>query len=231
MKEFAIVNIAVASYDSWYHRGQMRLRHSLESVGALERCDLVFSRRETAETISPYSDKVLSMKRAAEMGYKKILWLDCSITAIRPIDDMLNWIEKEGYYMYRSGYNACQTASDAALKFYNISRDEAEKHPECASNVVGINLENEKGYNLYLNWINSVNNEILTEIKFPNESQRLIYSEDKRFYFPRSDQSCISLSSINAGCSMQDHNHFVCRNEGDFKPTESVIFMLKGGDY
>jgi len=231
MKEFAIVNIAVAQNDSWYHRGQMRLRLSLESVGALERCDLVFSRRETAETSCAYEDKMLSIRRAAEMGYKKILWLDCSITAIRPIDDMLNWIEKEGYYMYRSGYNACQTASDAALKFYNISRDEAEKHPECASNVVGLNLENEKGYNLYINWMNSIGSGLIDTIKFPNESQRKLYSLDERFLHCRQDQEMISISSINAKCSMQDHNHFVCRNEGDFKPTESVIFMLKGGDY
>lgn len=232
MKEFAIVNISIGSPESWYHRGQARLRNTLEYFGALERCDLIFTKRESAETISPYSDKILSMKRAAELGYKKLLWLDCSITAIRPIDDILNWIEEKGYYMYVSGANACQTSSDAALQFYNISRDESEKYPECASNVVGINLETQVGKNLFFNWTNSINNHILTEIKFPNEQQRLLYSQDSRFLHPRSDQCALSLSAINCGgLEMQDHNHFVCRNEGDFKPSETVIFMLKGGDY
>jgi len=227
-----IVNVAIGDADSWYHRGQARLFQSIKdhtpNFGYVA-ANLI-SKKTPLEAAFPYEEKIAAVKYAAENGYTKILWLDCSIMAIRPLNDIWNYIEKNGYYLYKSGENACQTANDNALNFYGISRDTAELYDECASNVVGLNLDTEVGFNLYNLWISSLNGTANRGVKFPTGTQRLLESEDPRFKYARQDQSTLSLSAAKlGGLKMEDHNHFVYRDEAGNVPSETAIFKLKGG--
>lgn len=227
-----VVNVAIGDTDSWYHRGQARLIQSMidHSVQFEHVKSVLMIKKHPTEAPFPYEEKIRAVKSSVEQGFRKILWLDCSIMAIRPLNNIWEYIEKNGYYLYKSGENACQTANDNALDFYGISRNEAEKHNECASNVVGLNLDTEVGLNLYNLWTSSLNGTANRGVKFPSGTERLLESEDPRFKYARQDQTTLSLSAaVLGGVKMEDHNHFVYRDEGGNTPSETAIFRLKGG--
>lgn len=227
MKDKAIVNIAVCGKTSWYINGQKRLMDSIKKLG--EDADLIFTQYENIRLKSAYEDKVLAIKEAVEMGYKKILWLDCSITAIKSLHPIWDRIEKDGYYLYESGSNCAVTCNDKCLNNYGVTRDEAEMIYECASNVVGINLENETGISFYKLWISSLLNESNLGEKWPDENQRLAESTDSRFKYHRNDQSCASLSAGLLGLTLDKEGYFVRRFENK-NESETNILILKGGE-
>lgn len=229
LKNKVIINCSIGSDTSWYHRGQDRLKESLFNQNSFLESEIYFTRRHEPETGNVYEDKIKAVKEAAEKGYTQLLWLDCSITAIRPLDDIWNWIGEKGYYLYESGYNCAQTSNDDCLKYYGVSRNLAEKMHECASNVVGFNLSHKRGRELFDEWVISLTSTANRGIKWPSAEERLKESSDSRFQFHRQDQSTLSLAAGILGLALEKHNHFVFRAESDHIMNESVIFKLKGG--
>lgn len=219
-----IVNLAVGTKESWYHSGQQRLKESLLVQNS--ETDLFFINK-VGKTSNPYFDKLQAIKSAVENGYRKLLWLDCSIVAIKDLTPIWNYIEQKGYYLYSSGYNCAQTSNDYSLQCYNITRDRAETFTECASNVVGINLDTEIGNSFYQEWIKSLSNGSLDGIKWPKEQERRRESIDKRFLFHRQDQTTASLAANIVGIKMEQEGHFISRLENGISQT--AILTLKGG--
>lgn len=224
-----IVNIAVGDPHSWYPHGSNALRKSLLDNGV--ECDLLFTKRQYPQYCSPYMDKVKSILDAHEQGYNQILYLDCSIKAIRSLDDIWNWIDTEGHYLYESGYNCAQTSNDQCLENFGITRDTAETFKEAATNVIGINTLELSGQQL----INELDMQHITNSiqgrKWPNEEQRLIESIDPRFLFHRQDQTVISIIAGKYKMKLDKVNHFVMRDEYDNQINDTTIFKLKGGIY
>lgn len=224
----AIVNIAVASDTSWYHSGQKRLLESLKKQG--ENADFLFERYEHPKFLTPYADKIHAIYQAYKKGYAKILYLDCSIQAVRPLDDIWAYINENGYYLYQSGYNCAQTCNDKSLNAYGITRDEAQSIYECASNVFGIDCETQRGKDFVEKICASISTGAVYGHKFPNEEQRLQESQDPRFLHHRQDQSVISLVASLYNFFLEREGHFVSRWENaEHTMNENVIFTLKGG--
>lgn len=219
-----IVNISVGDHNSWYHNGQERLLQSLKEVG--DSSDLLFT-KQYGRVSNPYVEKVRQIRTAVEKGYKNLLWLDCSIKAIGNTDAIWEYINENGYYLYTSGYNCAQSSNDYSLNCYGVNRDEAEAFPECASNVVGINLNSIKGRAFYELWVKSIEDGSMNGVKWPNTQQRLKESEDPRFLFHRQDQTTASLAANLAGCKMEEQGHLVSRVETGI--TNTTIFTLRGG--
>lgn len=178
---------------------------------------------------SPYLDKVNSLIVAYQKGYRYILYLDCSITAIRPLDDIWNHIKKYGHYLYKSGYNCAQTTNDRCLNNFGITRDTAEHFHEAATNVIGIDTESVTGMKL----INELQMDHIPEsiqgVKWPNEYQRLQESHDSRFAFHRQDQAVISIIAGKYNMHLDEGNNFVMRDENNNEINNNTIFKLKGG--
>jgi hypothetical protein len=230
-EELAIINISVGTIGSWYHRGQEALRDSLGHVGGpgmMFFCSMVLDPGHELDR-SVYDEKVLAIKEAATQA-DMILWLDCSITAVRQLNDIWKYIEENGVYLYQSGANCAQTCNDHCIESYGITRDEAEKIPECASNVVGINLNHPIGKKFFDLWMESLENGANIGYKWPNEHERISESTDYRFKYHRQDQSSASLAAHLAGVKLEPEGHFVVRHENlDYHKNDSIIFVLKGG--
>lgn len=223
----AIINAAICSEHSWYIKGQQKLRESLLSVG--EDAELLFTQYEELILHSVYEDKILAIKNAKDKGFTKLLWLDCSITAIKSLQPIWDTIEKKGYYLYESGSNCAITCNDNSLMQYGVSRTKAADYYECASNVVGINLEHPKGKAFFDLWISSLRNGANLGLKWPTEIQRLQESQAEIFKYHRQDQSTASLSAGILGLELQKEGIFVSRYENQNKK-ESTILILKGGE-
>jgi len=222
----SIVTLAVGTETSWYHLGQQRLVDSLLQHGESE---IFLAKYEKVTWGSPYEDKIAHIRHAGSY-FKKLLWLDCSITATKPLTEMWDYIENNGVYLYQSGANCAETCNDNCLRHYGITRDQAALIPECASNVVGINLEHPKGKKFFDSWVGSIGTGANIGHKWPTLTQRLGESLDPRFKYHRQDQSTASLAANIAGVKLENEGHFVCRKENlEYHKNESIIFVLEGG--
>lgn len=224
----AILNYAVGSTSSWYFRGQDVLRRSLKEFSE-DKLLVSGSLINPEEQTSPYQEKVSWIKEQGVI-FDMLLWLDCSITAVRSLQPIWDHIESNGVYLYQSGANCAQTCNDNCLKRYGITRDEAELIPECASNVVGINLNHPAGKLFFDLWVNSLESGANFGVKWPSETERLLESQDPRFKYHRQDQSSASLAAHLASVKLDREGHFVVRAENlEHHDNDSIIFVLRGG--
>jgi hypothetical protein len=230
MSNRVIVNVAVSDYDSWYRKGQERLLNSLQKHNNKSNYD--FSIMRDSIYGNPYADKIMSIYNAYKRGYKYILYLDCSITAIKNTEPIWNYIEEKGCYLYKSQEeeNCAVTCNDHSLFCYGVTRDSAENMLECSSSVFGISLETDFGQQFIEDIARSVSNGAVNGIKWPTEEQRLMESADQRFKYHRQDQSVISLVAGKLNLPMEQEGHFVSRWENaEITMNENIIFTLKGG--
>lgn len=215
--------IVSAGVGKWYPQGVARLERSLVYHGYAGDMMLYTDLPPGSPTHEqmPYGMKLAALKSAVDLGYERILWLDASIVCIRHPKDMFDAIGHDGHYLYTSGYNCAQTVSDACLRIFGITRDEAEKIPECASNVVGFDLGNPVGRDFYQRWLKASQ-----DGSFKGSREHDNQSTDRRFLFHRQDQSAASLICHQLGIPLHNPHGLCC----DYHPTmpESIIFYRQG---
>lgn len=79
---------------------------------------------------NPYAFKVYCWKKAIDMGYEQILWLDSSCVAIRNIKPIFDKIYTEiGYIGQEAGHMLGNWCNDEALEYFGITRELAMTIP------------------------------------------------------------------------------------------------------
>ncbi len=100
-----------------------------------------------------YAFKIYALERAFAAGFSTMLWLDSAFQPIGSLAPLWKEIEEQGWYIQQQGSavlgNWC---SDAALGIFGIGRDEAMRIPLCYSGLVGLNLRNTTGNNIWTAW-------------------------------------------------------------------------------
>lgn len=208
---------------NWYPKGQERLVRSLVFHGSAAD-HLTFKDTWPTpgyNTDCPYHIKPSAFEYAIEQGYRRILWLDCSVWAIKnpmPVWDVIN---SEGFYIWRSGYNAAQTCSDKCLEYFGVTRDEAEKIPDSNTSMFGVNMDNPTAEQFITRWIRAAK-------KGAFEGSRLHdnQSSDPRFLFHRQDQSAATLIAHQLNLKLHNPGEYSAFYEPN--PPESVVFLMKG---
>lgn len=158
----------------WYPIGQKRLINSLRHHGfrhdivALECTPMqnswlvtgsVNGRYIEPEIISGYkSDCVYTLKAAAfhcvqDLGYDTILWLDCSVWAIKDPEPIFDIIAQDGHYFWRSGFSIGNTCSDKCLNYFGMSREKALRTNDCSTSMFGLKLSNPDSKNFLHDWL------------------------------------------------------------------------------
>jgi hypothetical protein len=210
----------------WYPAGIDRLKNSLIHHGWGG--DTIFWKDEypngcPSHQDNPYSMKIFAFKEAFNRGYNVVCWLDCSFWAIRnpmPIFDIVN---EYGNFGFRSGYNCAQTCPDNLLQNTGISRDEAEKIPETATGIVGINYANPKGKEVFDYW-----EEMCSMGLFKNSrSHNAAESSDPRYLHGRQDQSAYSMALYKAGVQFDYQDFVAYYNNGKpgYNPDKCYFFI------
>ncbi len=188
-----IINVAL---DYWYPKGQARLKESLYKVGY--EGDILTWTNEWPKggynQQNAYNCKAAAFERAIEAGYKNILWLDCSVWAIKDITDIFTAIDQDGFYMIDNGYNCAQTCSDTCLKYFNVTRDNAEKMREVASGILGISMGKSVGVRFIDRFIQGCKDGAADGSRLHDNQ-----SKDPRFLFHRQDQSVASIVLAQMG--------------------------------
>ena len=143
--EYCIIVVGVGQ---WYPKGIERLKLSLVSMGY--RGDFIsFIDRyppgcPTHQEVS-YAFKAYALAHVRELGYKRAMWLDCSMWAISPVDHLFDIIQSEGYLFQFANHWVGNWCTESVLRQYGITREEAMKIPMFPSGCFGISFESEIG--------------------------------------------------------------------------------------
>lgn len=188
-----------ASYQGWYARGSKRLERSLIYHGWNYDINIwndeQISQMEYFNPDFPYTVKAAAICQAIKMGYSRIIWMDCSLWAVRNPNILMDMLNHNGGLFIRSGFNLAQTASDNDLKFAGFDRNHAEKLDELWSCIFGINLEIPKSKKFVELFLNAAQFGVFNTPRHNDGYQ----STDKRFLFPRQDQTAASIAYHLAG--------------------------------
>lgn len=73
--------------------------------------------------INPYAFKIYCFRKALKAGYRKILYLDSSVFAVRDVQPAFDIIDRDGYLMQEAGHYLKDWINDEALHYFGISRN------------------------------------------------------------------------------------------------------------
>ncbi len=139
---------------------------------------------------NPYAFKVWAFQEAFDMGYKVVVWLDCSFWATMNPMPMMDWVVDNGLYLFKSGYSLRQTCPDILAAAYGVEREELTEVPEFATGCVGINIDNPIGKDFFFRWKEMCNKGLFKG----NRQHDYRDSLDPQFVHARQDQSAASMA-------------------------------------
>jgi hypothetical protein len=217
-----IISVGV---NGWYPAGIDRLERSLIMHGYAG--DYRFWKNEypllsPSHEENPYAFKIYAFEEAIAMGKKIILFLDSSFWCIKTPHEIFDIINDNGVFGFRTGYNCAETCSDAALQWAGFSRDEAEKLPEIASGMVGLNMDNPNGKRVYELWKQGCEFGLFKN----NRIKDPLDSTDYRFIHARQDQSIWSLAIHMVGLDINYTDY--CSYYGTGYDPDKCLFFING---
>lgn len=215
--------------EGWFANGQLRLIGSLNGKKAPDVDVFAFNEHHLKDSEyyypdCPYTIKAAALDRAIKLGYDQILWLDCSVTAMKSLGELWELIDRDGYYFMAGGWNCAQECNDKSLEYFNYTRDEAELIHSLWSCIFALDLRNEKAKKVAELFLQAAKDKI-----FHGSRNHDNQSSDPRFKHHRQDQSVLSLAFHRVGLETfhppQIHMYYA----GMGKELESNLFRVQGG--
>lgn len=214
----------------WYAKGVARLERNLYFHGfpgdfmGWENTDPTLHVEKSHDAF-PYYFKIGAFEAARRAGGTHILWCDASLYPIREVMPLFDFINANGFYVFRTGYNLAQTVNDRTLEALGLSRDDLGDFPEYASGCVGFNFKNDKAKELYSLWKSYMDQGLSRGRREENK----IESTDPRFLHHRQDQTCLSLAMYKLGLSINEQDYVAYYNaNGTGYDKEKCIFFIQG---
>ncbi len=189
-----------AGIGQWYSRGAQRLSDSLSAHGWQHDRQIWIDDWPPVKMPrdSIYNIKAAAFDYALRQGYSTIIWGDASITAVRDPQPFVDRIQADGYWIGQSGYSAAQTASDAQIQYFGVSRDWAAQVHDCATGLFGVNVDNPTMRAFVEQWVKAGRDGAFHGSRFHANQ-----SKDPRFQFCRQDQSAASLLLGKMGVALK----------------------------
>ncbi len=145
-----IINVSTKKY--W--KGQRRLKSTLQ--GNTDADLLFFKHEEQVGALSHhesmYGFKPMAFKKAYDLGYRKILWLDASMLVIKDLNPIFEAIEKDGYFFQDSGWMNDRWTTEKAKSYFGTDQGKM-----ISSGVLGLNLDNPVASDFLYLWIGAMN--------------------------------------------------------------------------
>ena len=212
----------------WYIKGQERLKKSLEDFNYKGDILLFTDPKEInckTHQENPYSFKPYAIKKAKDMGYTNVTWVDASFYAVKEINFIDEHLEKFGYGFQESGWNVSQWTNDKCLELFKEEREPLFEAKMISSGFMSFNFNFEicnTALNMFLesadngSFIGKWNNKDQTE------------SLDSRVLGHRHDQSAISIIINKLKLKISDNDTFFCYNYSHIVNFPDVCFYIAG---
>jgi UDP-N-acetylglucosamine:LPS N-acetylglucosamine transferase len=150
---------------------------------------------------SPCGFKPFCFSEVAAQGYDIVLWLDATITAIKPIEYLFQCIERDGYLIFTEDHSVGAYCKDEALGPLGITREESFRMPSCWACALGLNLKDPRARAFLTEW-----QALATDgITFPGPRWSGVRgfpataSKDPRVKGHRYDQTAASVLALRLG--------------------------------
>jgi len=211
----AVVNVAFGVRKETgvpYPAAQKRLIRTVRGVGkhagtVLTWSDGVPSGSTNHEQVQ-YHFKGVAMNEAQVRGHDSLLWLDAVMMAVKPIEAVWQQIEERGYILWHhpaGQWTVGAWTSDACLKHYKLSRQEALQVPMLCSGAFGYSTKHPLGKKLHDAFIFAP----AAALKGRWHNQSGAVSKDKRVLGHRHDQSVLSIIAHKLGLEATPTPEFV----------------------
>ena len=222
----AIINFASGRYD----KGQNRLRQSLIDVGFDG--DFFGWRNEIdigspPHKENPYAFKIYAFEKALSMGYTKILWVDASIWAVKPLDPIWETVDRLGYMKQYAGHLVGWWANDRSLEYFGLTRDEAMKMEMHGNGgFFALDFENVTAQQFFMNWRQSMLDGIFKGEWTNNNKTE---SQDERCKGHRHDMTCGSIIANQLEMKAYVENTLMAYvGKGYNEPPETAVMHAMG---
>jgi hypothetical protein len=139
---------------------------------------------------SPYEFKFHAIKKAKDLGYEIVVWVDSSMRLVKPIDSIIKKVKDIGIYIQQDRFFVGQWANDETLNFFNVTRDDALKIPNAYACILIFDFTNIISIT-FLDEIFKCASVGLFRGQWNNKNKT--ESQDERCLGHRHDQSCIEL--------------------------------------
>lgn len=91
----------------------------------------------------PYGFKIWALESTAEWA-TTLLWLDSTVIVLKPLTELWQLIERQGYWLSRNhGFMNGEFTADAALPILGVSREENWLIPHVVATCFGLDMRNE----------------------------------------------------------------------------------------
>lgn len=235
----AIVNVATGRY----LKGQERL---VQQFGAADHKVYAYKKMPLQcpdHAARPYVFKAYALNWAALDGFSSLLWCDaCIVPGPRPLSDLWEKIERDGYWIARNGWMNYEWTADSAYPdlfpenydqwpnaALELSRGMNRLIPHVVATAFGISLAHPKGkaildeyYRLASEtnafcgpWINS--NYVQQQGIRDNPRQAYCGPSDVRGH--RHDQTALSVIAWRLGCTLSDCPEWFSYKGGETQAT------------
>ncbi len=170
---------------------------------------------------NPYAFKPYLFKHAFELGYRVVCWLDCSFWATRNPMPMMDFINDNGLYFFKSGYPLSATATDYLLSISDEVRENLVDVPEFATGAIGINIENPNGKTFFERWM-----ELCQAGGFRgNRVHDTNDSNHPLFKFSRQDQSAASMVLHKMGIKNIEAPEWISYYGTNYSESDLMFFI------
>lgn len=143
-----VLNVATGTR---YPPGQTRLLESLpEDTETMTWTD-EFPPGSPTHTQVPYAFKCYAFLVAIAQGYDQALWLDSSVVLNKPLSEIWDYVDEDGYCFGIEGWTVGQWINDKALGILDLTRQEAWDISLMEGKVIGLDFHND----LAMEWFNA----------------------------------------------------------------------------
>lgn len=208
--------VSLATKNSRYVDGLARLSNSLrDNASGVDFLGFIHEHSVGAplHTENNYAFKVYAIQKAIDAGYQNILWLDCSVFAVAPVQPIFDIIEQQGYWFEGAGCWTGNYTNDKTLEHYGIDRSIANFIPMVQSGFMGFNMQNDDTFSLWRGFKYACNDGL--------------FNGDWSDH--RHDQSLISLLIYNHTFSFSHWSEYI-QYAGEFDKilNDKIIFKCQG---
>jgi hypothetical protein len=110
-----------------------------------------------AHTDNPYAFKIFAFKKALELGYRQILYVDSSIVFVNPIERLWSILEEDGYFIQEAGHYVGTWCNERTLSYFGITKEEAMSMPMYGNcGVLALDFDKEIAKNFFKDWEKSM---------------------------------------------------------------------------
>lgn len=141
--------------NSWYGRGVHRMLDAVDALSprvGFEGWVEGYPDGAPAHEENPYAFKTWVINRAADAGAEVLLWLDAACYPVKPLEEVFEIVEADGYFLCDNGFACGQWCADAALGPLGVTRAEVNAIPEVVTYAVGLDLRRPEIRGLLAEW-------------------------------------------------------------------------------